>query len=158
MNLKDVAIVAGIIGAGVLVATKWTEIKSIFEGIGTTITNPLEAIFGETVVPVIQDPDDFSINIPEVYKIPSFADLISGGTIPPGPIAPIPVPGPEDEPPGIFDLLNPFKGIEPYPEPTPTPPVSYPKYTPTVPPVFQPGPSVPSDPGHPATDPFLGGR
>lgn len=142
-------------------------ITNIFKGFGELLT-----IGGGTGVappfapPWAVPPDMPPDVVPEIppYAPPDFWEFLFP------PLAILPDEPPEIPPPiqppppvswifpplALYDLINPPKVTAPS---TPTP-----SYTPTIPPVYQP-PSdplldliIPSDPGHPATDPFLGGR
>ena len=170
MKMKDVAILAGVVGAGVLVLSKWNDIKGLFGGLGdilggapgTGAPGLSSPVFTGVDVPVITPGTEPPP--PSEVHIPSFVELVGLGPIEPTPIV-LPEIDPTAQPPSFLELLNPLSRTPP-PEtytppptytPTPSPPTySHPISTPT--PVFQPSPFVPPDPGHPASDPFLGGR
>lgn len=169
-KIGDIATLGVIAVGGYLILKNWAGIKDFFGGIaetfsvagdvlggapGTGAPGLSSAVVTGVDVPVVETVED--IPPVETVHIPSFIDLFGLGTIPPTPIV-MPEIDPEAEPPSLLDLLNPFQRI-PVDEPAPAP-----AYTPSPVPIYQP-PSdpimdiiIPSDPSHPATDPFLGGR
>lgn len=165
MKIKDVALLAGIVGAGVLIFSKWDKIQDMFGAWGIGPGAPVRPPDTPWYVPPSVTP----------YKTPSGVDP---DTLPE--IMPIP-------PPSLPELVFPPLALLPH-EPIdapvmPTPPAppsplemifpplallrsplrrirslkTGPSYTPG-PNIYQPSPDVPSDPGHPSTDPFIGGR
>ena len=168
MKVKDVAILAGIVGAGVLVMSKWDEIKGVFEGIsgafGAWGIGPDAPVQPEgtpwfvppSIIPYTRPKNVPPEQLPEIMPLPPptiaeflFPPLALLPHEPPEvPFMPTPPPAPT-----IAEIIFPPLMLARL-LPTPSPPT----YTPTVPPVYQPGPVVPVDPGHPSTDPFMGGR
>lgn len=172
-KIGDIATLGVIAVVGYFALKNWDAIKDFFGGIGGIfdrgeqpegtpwfVPPATQPYLPPEGVPPELLPDEMPLPPPTMWEsiFPPLAFLPDEPQE--VPFMPTP-PSPPTIPETIFPplvLIRPFVDLIAPPQSSPAP-ISPPIYTPTVPPVYQPDPElIPSDPSHPATDPFLGGR